>query len=65
MQITLATGRHVPHHVICRAGSGWYQIEGSTWSTGALCPDHLRLGDLGVADTWRGRLVRLALWLLR
>lgn len=29
-----------------------------------ICPDLLEVGDLGVADSWRGHLVRLALRLL-
>jgi hypothetical protein len=31
----------------------------------AVCPDLLRLGDLGPADCWRGRLVRAFFRLLR
>lgn len=30
----------------------------STWSTRAICPDLLRLSDIGEADGWRGRTVR-------
>lgn len=30
----------------------------STGTTGAICPDLLRLSDLGAADNWRGRVVR-------
>lgn len=35
-----------------------------TWASGltgtnnAICPDALRLSDLGVADGWRGHVVR-------
>ena len=49
----------------CAAGNWWYWPGECTVTTGAICPDHLRLSDLGVADTWRGRLIRLALWVLR
>ena len=30
-----------------------------TATTSALCPDLLRLSDIGEADSWRGRVVRL------
>lgn len=44
---------------------GYYWTNTYTQCGDASCPDHLRLSDLGVAGTWRGRLLRLALWLLR
>jgi len=32
---------------------------------GVICPDLLRLGDLGEADGWRGRAVRVFFRVLR
>jgi len=37
----------------------------TTAVNGVICPDLLRLGDLGEADGWRGRAVRVFFWLLR
>ena len=37
----------------------------TTTVASAICPDDLRLSDLGVADTWRGHIVRLLIGLLR
>lgn len=37
----------------------------STSSRSALCPDLLRYEQIGEADTWRGRIVRLFFWLMR
>ncbi len=34
------------------------ELTAGTTVTGAICPDLLRLSDLGEADNWRGHLVR-------
>jgi hypothetical protein len=34
-------------------------------STSAICPDLLRLSDIGEADGWRGHVVRGFFWVLR
>lgn len=31
----------------------------------ALCPDLLRYEQIGAADGWRGRVVRVFFWLMR
>lgn len=36
-----------------------------TMTGGHLCPDSLRYEQMGVADTWRGRVVRAFLWAMR
>ncbi len=38
--------------------TGAWSITGFTTGTRALCPDLLTLADIGVADNWRGRVVR-------
>jgi len=39
-------------------GSVWsYPMNGTSTET-LLCPDLLRLSDIGVADGWRGHVVR-------
>lgn len=30
-----------------------------------LCPDLLTYSDIGAADTWRGRVVRVFFWVMR
>lgn len=36
----------------------------NTGTQSAICPDLLRLTDLGEADNWRGHTVRTFFWLL-
>ncbi len=43
-----------------------WKNKGSTTSLAtSLCPDLLRLEDIGVADNLRGRVVRAFFWLLK
>ena len=36
-------------------------LNGGSW----LCPDLLHYQQIGVADNWRGRVVRAFFWLMR
>lgn len=49
--------------------AAWYRLYGSpstgTTTSSAICPDLLSITDLGVADNWRGRLVRGVFRVLR
>jgi len=36
-------------------GTEWVTVTGSST---AICPDLLSLRDIGVADNWRGRVIR-------
>jgi hypothetical protein len=47
-----------------------HQLYGPPWATStstatAICPDLLSITDLGSADGWRGRIVRVFFHLLR
>jgi hypothetical protein len=44
---------------VIRVLGGWNFTPGEV-----LCPDLLRLEQIGVADGWRGRVVRAFFWLL-
>jgi hypothetical protein len=65
------TGRdfYVTHTVggggVAASGNGGVAGNGSTTLSGALCPDLLRLSQIGAADGPRGRVVRGFFWLLR
>lgn len=40
-------------------------VTGTITTQAPLCPDLLRLSDIGEADSWRGHVVRGFFWLLR
>lgn len=44
---------------LVQLGGVWIDIDG-----GPICPDRLRLAQIGEADGVRGRVVRLFFWLL-
>lgn len=43
----------------------WYPSASYSMARTALCPDLLRLDDIGEADSWRGHVVRTFFRLLR
>jgi hypothetical protein len=48
--------------VMCGVFTPW---KVATSTPAALCPDLLRYEQIGVADGWRGRVVRAFFWLMR
>lgn len=52
-----ATRQHPPLFTV--------QIGAGTSTTTRICPDHVTLDHIGVADSTRGRFVRLVFWALQ
>jgi hypothetical protein len=64
--IATQLGPVVPPHIVIRVSTTTpLHSVALTTAFSALCPDGLRYEQMGEADGWRGRVVRVFFWLLR